>query len=85
MLLGRILDWLFGKRYRKGWPRGVRPIFGDMLDRMREHDPELWQDTFKLPVGTGLTIWKDRYPYLMIATGAGITCGLIDDERRPLW
>jgi hypothetical protein len=56
-----LLDQLFGKRYREGWPRGVVPFYNAPL---RFHDPELWERTKHLKVSKGIPIWMERHPEL---------------------
>lgn len=64
-MFGRLLDRVFGKRYRKGWPRGVRPIFGEAFQRMQEVDPDLWEMTRSMPAGMAFAPWWDKHPLLM--------------------
>lgn len=47
-MFSKLMDRLFGKRYRKGWPRGVMPV-AQGLERLKRERPELWQVVEDMP------------------------------------
>ena len=63
-MFDRLLDRVFGKRYRNGWPRGVQPIFPEAA-ALKAADPKLWKETSTLPAGAGFPIWAEKHPTLM--------------------
>ena len=63
--MSKLLDWLFGRRFHKGWPRGVKPIC-PQIEAMKEFDPPLWEQTKAItPASAGFRIWAKRYPAFM--------------------
>lgn len=73
-MLGRLLDWLFGKRYRKGWPRGVRPIYWELIEEFKRADPELWETDRGLTPGEYFRRFLERnpnHPWAVEATRPG--------------
>ena len=55
-----LMDKLFGRIYRKGWPRGVKPMFPEVR-WIRENDPDLWRATRHLPPSEAYPIWQDKH------------------------
>lgn len=52
-MLSRLLDRLFGKRYVKGWPRGVRPMFPELHAKSLDTPFERWRATRGRPMFRG--------------------------------
>jgi len=55
----RIKDRLLGKRYREGWPRGVRPVIS-VLHRIAQEHPHEWEQVRHLPAAQGLAALKSK-------------------------
>lgn len=48
-------------RYRKGWPRGVRPVFPE-LEEVKAYDPAWYAEVRSWPVGKALREFMMRHP-----------------------
>lgn len=56
-----MLDWLFGKRYVKGWPRGVAPVFTGLRalnERLSIDYPDVWAHVRRMPPAEAFRILK---------------------------
>ena len=70
-MMGYLLDRLFGKRYRPGWPRGVCPMF-PWLEELKRADPEWWELYRQATPSGGLQAFRNRnpeHPFSKLALG----------------
>lgn len=74
-----MLDWLLGKRFVKGWPRGVRPVFPaarSINDYVSENYPDVWAHVGPMPPYEALTILQQLGIVTGVRPGA-----LLEDVR----
>lgn len=57
--MGRILDAIFGKRYVRGWPRGVKPMVPGLL-QIKADNPQLWGEIANDPAYIGITKLREK-------------------------
>lgn len=78
MFLSRWLEriGLIQPRYRKGWPRGVRPVFpegGAIKKHITANNPQLWDAMCKVPIFDGLMMAQQAGLISGVAPGAGLS------------